>query len=209
MCRPYPDCGRPVPAWSVLGTGTKLHAVTRANPVQLIGPHQDLSSLGAFRGPQDAVVVKLVHDAGGSSVTDLQPALEQGRRALILVNADFPRSPKQFVPVDGAPGGEGRVGLLVRLVHPHLFEEVRLLLRVLFPRPRSEVRSGRSTMPSSGRSRAWRCTLPECGLVHWCPAEGTACRHYQATRQHRFDPESFVNRSWRRRGRRYVTGSSP
>ena len=55
----------------------KLHAVARTDHVQLIESHEDLPRLGAFRGPQDARVVELVHDAGGAPVPDLQAALKE------------------------------------------------------------------------------------------------------------------------------------
>src|SRR6266571_480466 len=92
-----------------------------ANLIQLLEPHQHVPRFGAVRRAEDTCLLQLVDDARRATVPDAHAALQQGRRAQLVLDADLGSLAEQRValPPRGAllprpPSLVARLGLLDR-----------------------------------------------------------------------------------------------
>src|SRR5690606_14310354 len=81
VARPDTQPNNPGPSPSILPVPDDM--------LERLQPHQHLARLRPVGRPQDADVVQLVDDARRAPVADTQPALEQRRRALVVLDADL------------------------------------------------------------------------------------------------------------------------
>jgi len=65
--------------------------------VQLVEPDQHLARLGAVGGAEDAGDLQLVDDARRPAIPDTEPPLQEGGRAVLVLDARLGRFPEEAV----------------------------------------------------------------------------------------------------------------
>src|SRR5687768_3801602 len=73
---------------------------TRAgNAVEIREPSENVARLGAIGWPEDPRQMQLVDDPRGAPITDLEAALQQRRRAMLVLDHDLRRFAEQLVAI--------------------------------------------------------------------------------------------------------------
>src|SRR5438132_3504409 len=73
------------------------------HPVQLLQPHQHVPRLAPVRRPQDTGELQLIDYPGRPAVPDAHAALQQRRRAQLVLDADFRRLAEQRIALTRPP----------------------------------------------------------------------------------------------------------